>query len=151
MSSHTVTVRRPAREVFDLFVRQLGRWWPREFTWSQDVLQEIGIEARVDGLCYEIGPHGFHCDWGRVLTLEPPARLTIAWQISPRREPVPDPARASEVDIRFVASGERKTVVTVDHRNFERHGDGADGYREAMNAEQGWPYILRRYAEIATQ
>lgn len=55
---------------FALFAEQLGHWWPQEYTWSRKVLELIGIEPRVDGLCFEHGPHGFRCDWGRVLAWE---------------------------------------------------------------------------------
>ncbi|NUT36748.1 MAG: ATPase [Hamadaea sp.] len=127
---------------FRAFTADLGRWWPTEFTWSGEVLAEIGIEPRIGGMCYEIGPHGFRCDWGRVLAWDPPERLTFSWQIGPQREPVPDARRCGEVEVRFPADG---GVVLV-HRGFERHGTNAEDYAKAMEA-QGWPQILRRYAE----
>src|SRR5687767_4631146 len=92
---HTLTVPRPPAAAFALFTERLGRWWPREYTCGQDVLEEIGVEPRQGRLCYELGPQGFRCDWGRVLAWEPPHRLPLACQIGPGREPVPDPARAS--------------------------------------------------------
>jgi len=131
---------------FHVFTAHMHRWWPREYTWSGDVLDAIGIEPRAGGLCYERGPHGFRCDWGRVLAWEPPERLVLAWQISPRREPVPDPARASEVEVRFEPDGQGGTRVTLEHRAFDRHGTGAGEYRSALASPQGWPCILARYA-----
>jgi uncharacterized protein YndB with AHSA1/START domain len=145
----TLAVPLPRSDAFALFAQRLAQWWPREYTWSQDVLEHIGIEPRLDGFCYERGPHGFRCDWGRVLAWEPPDRLTIAWQISPRREPEPDPARASTIELRFDTEGEGRTRVTLEHRDFDHHGDGAEGYRESLASEQGWPYILSRYAAAA--
>jgi hypothetical protein len=32
-------------EAFALFTSGFGSWWPREFSWSQDVLEEIGMET----------------------------------------------------------------------------------------------------------
>jgi uncharacterized protein YndB with AHSA1/START domain len=147
---HVLTVSRPPGAAFSLFTEQLGRWWPREYTWSQDVLDEIGIEPRAEGMCYELGPHGFRCDWGRVLLWQPPHRIVFSWQISPRREPVPDPARVSVVEVRFEARTEGGTEVILEHREFERHGAGAEDYRAAMASPQGWPHILRRFAAAAT-
>jgi uncharacterized protein YndB with AHSA1/START domain len=95
-----VTVPVPADEAFSAFVA-LRNWWPREYTWAAETLEDIGIEPREGGLCYERGPHGFTCHWGRVLTWEPPTRLVLAWQIAPDRVPEPKPAKTSEVEIGF--------------------------------------------------
>jgi uncharacterized protein YndB with AHSA1/START domain len=138
----TLTVAAPPDQAFSAFTEELGTWWPSEYTWSGDVLDTIAIEPREGGRCFERGPHGFECDWGRVLACERPRRLVFAWQISPRREPVPDPERASEVEVRFEPDGESGTRVELEHREFERHGDDAEGYRDALDSPQGWDYML---------
>ncbi len=145
----TVFVPLPHSRAFDRFVRELHDWWPREYTWSQNVLAHIGIEPKHGGLCFEIGPHDFRCDWGRVLDWEPPTRLTLAWQISPRREPVPDPLHASTLTVSFRPDGTRRTAVALVHEDFQRHGPDAPKYRAAMASAQGWPLILRRFVEAA--
>jgi uncharacterized protein YndB with AHSA1/START domain len=142
---HTVSVPVPAEPAFRLFTDGLASWWPAEYTWSRDVLETIAIEPREGGRCFERGPHGFQCDWGRVLAWEPPRRVVFTWQISPRREPEPDPAKAGEVEVRFEPGDDGGTRVALEHRGFARHGDDADAYREAMGSPQGWPYILDRY------
>jgi hypothetical protein len=38
--------------------------------------------------------------------------------------------------------------VSPSHTGFERHGEGAEGYAEAMGSEMGWPYILERYRSM---
>ena len=55
----TVTVDTPPERAFELFTEGLGAWWPKEFSWSQDKLEEIGIEPHEDGFAYERGPRGF--------------------------------------------------------------------------------------------
>lgn len=147
---HSVTVPLTAAQAYVLFTEHLARWWPREYTWGQGALQTIGIEPRLDGLCSEYGPHGFRSDWGRVLVWEPPQRLALAWQISPRREPEPDPDRASTLGVRFDEQEPGRTVIRLTHRDFERHGSGAEEYRAALAAPAGWPYILQRFREAAT-
>jgi uncharacterized protein YndB with AHSA1/START domain len=142
---HSVTVPLPPPAAFEAFAERLGDWWPPEYTWSQQKLEAIGIE---DGMCFERGPHGFRLDWGRVTVREPPGRLVFTWQIGPTRVPEPDPEKASTVEVRFEPEGEG-TCVTVEHRDFERHGDGAHGYEQAMNSPQGWPFMLDRYARMA--
>lgn len=129
---------------FQVFTERLADWWVREFTWSgPDCLQTIAVEPRLGGMAYELGPHGFRLDWGRVLVWEPPQRLVFSWQIAPDRVPEPDPAKASEVEVHF-HPGRSGTRVDLEHRAFDRHGPDADGYCQAMTA--GWEELLGRYA-----
>lgn len=141
------TVKASPDRAFEIFVKQFAAWWPPEYTWSQETLQTIGIEPRKNGLCFEHGPHGFRCDWGRVLVWEPPHRIVFSWQISPERVPEPNPDKASKVDIRFTAEADGTTRLDLEHRGFERHGEHGDSYRAGLASEQGWSYILQRFAE----
>lgn len=134
------------RASYAVFAEEFASWYPSEYTWSQDVLETIGMEGREGGRCFECGPEGFWIDWGRVLAWNPPDRLLFSWQISPRREPAPDPKKASVVELRFHEEGPQSTRVEFEHRDFSRHGEDAEGYREALGSEQGWPYILGRYS-----
>jgi uncharacterized protein YndB with AHSA1/START domain len=144
-----VLVGAPLDRAFALFTQGFGTWWPREYTWAREKLDTIAIEPREGGRCFERGPHGFQADWGRVLTWDPPHRLVFRWQISPGREPVPDPDAASEVEVRFEAEDAQSTRVELEHRGFEKHGEGGAGYAAAMGSERGWPLILDRYASAA--
>lgn len=140
-----ITVTGSPEDAFAMFFDRFADWWPQEFSWSQDVLESVVVDARPGGKATEFGPDGFRIDWGTVREVERPTRALISWQISPRREPVPDQRRASEVEVRFAEEGGR-TRVEVIHRGFARHGDGADDYR-AMMADQGWPLALDRYVQ----
>ncbi len=142
------TVPLPADQAFPAFA-DLARWWPRQYTWAADTLEDIGLEPREGGLCYERGPHGFTCHWGRVLAWEPPTRLLITWQIAPDRVPQPNPAKASEVEVRFRPADPSGTRVELEHRALARHGDAVGAYRQAMASPQGWPLILDRFAASA--
>jgi uncharacterized protein YndB with AHSA1/START domain len=145
----TIEVALPTGRAFAFFSDHFALWWPREYTWGQEVLEDIGLEPREGGLCFERGPNGFRCDWGRVLSWEPPHRLVLAWQISPRREPEPNPAKASTLEITFVADTPGRTHVVLEHRDFARHGSGAPEYRAALASPRGWSWILDRYVAVA--
>ena len=146
---HTLTVPLSLDAAFDSFV-DLSQWWPRDYTFSKDVLVSVTIEPHGDGHCYELGPHGFRCDWGRVIAWEPPHRLGLLWQLGPSNRPEPDPEKASDVEIRFHPEG-AGTRVTLEHREFERHGDGCERLRTEMDSENGWPKILADYAAYAAR
>lgn len=148
-TTHSVLVYADAETAFSVFVERFSAWWPPEYTWSRKALVEIGIEQRIDGKCYEIGPYGFRYDWGRVVDLQAPERVGFTWQISPSRVPEPDPAHSSAVEISFTQGSDAGTThVTLVHRGFERHGESADAYLEGMASDAGWPYILGRYADV---
>ncbi|MGI5212382.1 SRPBCC family protein [Plantactinospora sp. CA-290183] len=141
----TLRVPASADRAFAVFTDRMADWWVKEYTWSGPrSLADIGIEPGIGGMAYEIGPHGFRSDWGRVLDWQPPRRLLFSWQIGPDRVPVPDPEEASEIEVEFTAEADGGTRVTLEHRDFDRHGEAAEGYREALTA--GWHELLTRYA-----
>jgi uncharacterized protein YndB with AHSA1/START domain len=142
---HEITVPVPPEQAFATFTEDMTSWWPAEYTWANRTLQRIAIEPEEGGRCFERGPHGFTCDWGRVVTCEPPSRIAFTWQISPQRVPQPDPAQASLVEVRFEPDRDG-TRVALAHRHFSRHGAGAEGYEAAMSSPQGWPLLLERFA-----
>lgn len=72
-----------AAAAFSIFTDRFEAWWPREYTWSQAALETIGITPHEGGLCFEIGPHGFRCDWGRVLAWDEPNGLVFTCGSSP--------------------------------------------------------------------
>lgn len=61
----------------------------------------------------------------------------------------PDPAHASEVEVRFVAESPSQTRVELEHRGFDRHGAGADGVRGGVDAPTGWTYVLELFSKYA--
>lgn len=134
-------------KAFEVFVNGLNEWWPKEYTWSQNKLKRILIEPEKDGLCTEIGPYDFHCDWGRVIEFEKDERIAMKWQISPQRVPEPDPDKSSDITITFRGKTDSETIIEFIHFNFENHGEGGEAYQQAMNSERGWDYILNRFVE----
>lgn len=139
-------VRGEPTDAFLRFTREMRNWWPKSYSWSGETLQDMTIAEEAGGFCTEIGPHGFRCDFGRVLETDPPRRILFTWQIGPNREPVPDPSKASEVELIFSATV-GGTRVTLTHRGFLNHGSGAEQYLEAMRSDQGWPLMLKRFSE----
>lgn len=144
-----VSLSAPTDHAFRVFVERIGDWWPRAYTFSQDDLADIAIDPRAGGHWYEVDRRGRRLDWGEVRAFEPERRLVLSWAVSPtRRHEAPE--RASEVEVRFLALGSKLTRVEVQHRAFARHGPGGERLREGMASPEGWPYILREYAEAAS-
>ena len=141
----SVLVDVPAEQAFVAFVEGINVWWPRDQTWSKDALEEIGIERRMNGRCYERNKDGAELVWGTVLAYSPPQHLVLAWQISPDRQPVENEATASRIDVRFSPQEDGGTAVLIVHRDFPRHGDGWENYRQVMAGNDGWPALLSAY------
>jgi uncharacterized protein YndB with AHSA1/START domain len=143
----SVTVDAPIDKAFDVFTKGFGRWWPKSYTIGKSPLQSAVIEPATGGRWYEIGEDGAECDWGDVLAWEPPTRLLLAWRIGPdwqyRKELL------TEVEVRFVAVGERTTRVELEHRLLENMGEGAERIHQTFDGEHGWSGILAGYAAEA--
>ncbi|HVI48457.1 MAG TPA: hypothetical protein VM802_26545 [Chitinophaga sp.] len=132
----------PVAIAYAKFVYEINEWWPKTYTWSGEKVLNIRIHPAVNGLCTETGPYEFRCDWGRVVHIKEGSSIAFLWQINPKRAPEPDPEKASEVFLHFFADGTHQTKIDFGHRYFDRHGREAGAYREAMDAPEGWDYIL---------
>ena len=101
----TITVDAPIDQAFRTFTDAFGSWWPAEYHIGQADMATAILEPREGGRWYEQGTDGSECDWGRVLAWEPPHRLVVTWQINGQWQYDPDPAHASEIEVRFTADG----------------------------------------------
>src|SRR5262245_675834 len=138
----------PAR-AFDVFTMGVARWWPRTHSIGASPMKEAVIEPRAGGRWFERGEDGSECDVGKVLVWEPPTRLVLGWQLSPQFKY--DPTVTSEVEVRFIADGTRATLVELEHRHLERHGEQAEALRNAVDSPNGWSGLLNLYAAAAAQ
>ncbi len=145
----TVHVNASQQRAFDVFTNGFGTWWPMEHhIGAQDMVDAI-IEPRAGGRWYERAADGTECEWGSVLEWNAPERVVLAWHLSPQFEYNPDPAFATEVEVRFIAEGPMSTRVELEHRGFEVHGEPGEAMRAAVSAPDGWGGILRSYAAQA--
>jgi uncharacterized protein YndB with AHSA1/START domain len=141
-----VVVDAPADRAFRLFTERFDRIKPREHNMLGVDIAESVFEPRAGGRVYDRGVDGSECQWGRVLAFEPPDRILFSWDINPSWRIETDLAKTSEVEVRFVADGPGRTRVELEHRHLDRHGDGWDGMRDGVRADQGWPLYLERFA-----
>lgn len=139
----------PQESAFRVFTQQFGTWWPKEYHIGEADMADFVLEPRAGGRWYEVGGDGTECDTGRMTVYEPPDRVTLGWHLDATWQYDPDPAHASEVEVRFVAAGPDRTRVEPEHREIERHGDGAEGVRQGVDAPEGWTYCLELFAKAA--
>lgn len=137
----------PAR-AFEVFTKDISRWWPPTHTTLTVAMKQAIIEPHSGGRWYQIGVDGSEADTGHVLAWEPPSRVVLSWELDANFKCNPD--AASEVEISFIAEGPSATRVELEHRHIERMGEGADKARAMVDAPGGWGTMLQRFAEVAS-
>jgi DNA-binding transcriptional ArsR family regulator/uncharacterized protein YndB with AHSA1/START domain len=143
--ARSVRVEVPVERAFAIFTAGFGGWWPPEFHIGGQPFTDVIVEPRNGGRWFERDASGGECDWGHVLSWDPPRRVVLAWHIGPDWQFNPDPARASEVEVRFIPDGEGATRVELEHRGFERHGEGGGAVRDGVGGDGGWTHCLDRF------
>jgi uncharacterized protein YndB with AHSA1/START domain len=145
---HVIVVDAPIERAFSVFTQGFGSFKPPEHNMLSVDIAETVFELREGGHVYDKGIDGSECRWARVLSYDPPNRVVISWDISPEWQIETDPAKTSEVEVRFIAEAPDRTRVELEHRNIDRHGNGWESVREGVDAEGGWPLYLKRYADV---
>jgi uncharacterized protein YndB with AHSA1/START domain len=148
--SRTITVAATQERAFQVFTEQLGSWWPKEYHIGETDMADFVLEPMDGGRWYEVGVDGTECETGRVTAYEPPDRVVLAWHLNGSWRYDPDPAHASEVEVRFIAESDGRTRVELEHRNFERHLQDADAVHGSVDGPGGWDFCLAAYAAGVT-
>lgn len=147
----SITVRASVQRAFDVFTHEFDSWWPRSHHIGKSPMTRAIIEGKVGGRCFSEQEDGTDCPWGSILEWDPPRRFVFAWMITPQWAYEPDLKKASEVEVRFTDVGGGQTRVDLEHRHFERHGEGGAAMRAGVGAPGGWGTLLDLFAERAAQ
>jgi uncharacterized protein YndB with AHSA1/START domain len=145
----SVTVPLSQEKAFELFVDRFGDWWPKGGSHSLTQAQVLYLDPEANGRWGEQDPDGGYCPWGRVLRVERPHRILLAWQLSPEFTYEPDRAKQTEVEVRFEPEGAEATRVTLEHRGFEVWGEKGAEMRDSVGSDKGWREPLELYVQLA--
>ena len=142
------TVRADVTRTFDVFVREIGAWWPVEpFSTGGTRVRDVSMDRRLGGKVVETWDDGTAHEWGELVAWDPPHGFTMSWLLT---------AEPTEVELTFRPLGAALTRVSVEHRGWERMTEeqlgGAcalpEGYRGGSYV-RGWSMILERLVEHA--
>jgi hypothetical protein len=75
--------------------------------------------------------------------------VTFSWHLGPDWKFDPDLAKASDVAIRFTSEGPAATLVELEHRGIERHGEGYERLRFMLDSPDAWSSTLAEFAKAA--
>lgn len=131
----------PQEQAFALWTERIATWWPADHTASGEDSASVVLEPRLGGRLYERTSEGVEIPWGEITLWEPPRRLGYLWHLRTDR------ADATDVEVTFSARPGGATRVEVEHRGWERLGDGGEAWR-ARN-ERGWSTLIPHYEEAA--
>jgi uncharacterized protein YndB with AHSA1/START domain len=143
-----IVVSAPIAHAFMIFTERFGDFKPPEHNLLAAPIAKTVFEPRVGGHIYDQAEDGSECHWARILVYEPPDRVVFSWDISPQWQIETDPEFTSEVEVRFVAESTKSTRVELEHRYLERHGPGWETVLDGVDADEGWPLYLARYAAL---
>ena len=146
----SVTVNATREHAFQVFTTGFDSWWPRAHHIGKAEMLAAIIEPKTGGRWYEKGVDGSECDWGKVLAWDAPNRVVLSWHLDGNWQFDPDPAHASEVEVKFVAESPSRTRVELEHRGLER-ANAAEQLRAGIDSDQGWNGLLRLFAAAANK
>jgi uncharacterized protein YndB with AHSA1/START domain len=131
-----------------VFTEKMGAWWPlAHYKIGKANAVDATIEPRVGGRWLERGEDASTCQWGSVLAWEPPSRLVLSWDINADWQY--DPALNTEIEVRFIADGNKRTRVELEHRRLDRYGARRDEMRRIYDTEGDWGKLLEAFAGVA--
>jgi uncharacterized protein YndB with AHSA1/START domain len=128
---------------FKVFTESMDSWWPRTHHIGRTPMTELLLEPRPKGRWFSRHEDGSEVEIGYVLVWQPNELLVLAWQVNGRFEY--DPEIVTEVEVQFIASGPRTTLVKLEHKNLSRLGEG----KHVEGMDEGWGMILQLYKNKA--
>lgn len=136
---------------FDVFVKEMGSWWPFERFSVSAMLggapRELRVVAREGGSIVEVASDGREFLWGTITTYAPPSRLAMDFHIPhPEHSPEDRTGDFTQVELLFKALDEDGTRVRLKQSNWEALGEMAEIVRGGYGT--GWSVIFdKRYRE----
>jgi uncharacterized protein YndB with AHSA1/START domain len=142
-----LTVAASQARAFDVFTRDMSRWWPATHSILKSPQKESVLEPHVNGRWYAVGEDGSTCETGYVIAWDPPHSLVLAWQINADWQY--DPGLLTEVEVRFIAEAADITRIELEHRLLERMGVRAAQARASVDSPGGWSAIIESFKKCA--
>jgi hypothetical protein len=142
----SIQVRCSPERAFQVFTSEMDSWWPRTHHIGKSPMKEVVVEGHAGGSVYTLQEDGTACPWGSVVVWDPPHRFVMAWHVKPTWEFEPNLAKCSIVEVLFTPCDNGATLVELEHRNIEVHGEGSQSMREQVNSPGGWGTLLELFA-----
>lgn len=136
---------------FDVFIKEMGSWWPLERFSVSAMLggpsKALKVETREGGTITEVAHDGSEHLWGTITRYDPHDHLALDFHIPhPEHSPEDRTGDFTRVELRFMPLESGRTRVTLTQSNWEALGDMAEMVRGGYGT--GWNMIFEeRYRE----
>ncbi|MDB5131233.1 MAG: ATPase [Mucilaginibacter sp.] len=141
-----VTVEASQETAFNVFTQKMDLWWPKTHHVGKTPLVESVLEPGANGRWYSKHEDGSEVNVGYVLSWSPYGHLVLAWQIDGNFQY--DPNLVTEVEIKFIDEGPKKTRIQMEHRDLHKLTGGA---KVIADMDGGWEYIMNLYKGAADE
>ncbi len=119
-------------KVFRAFTADINAWWPVKT--HSICAGTVLMEPHSDGKIIETGEDGKAHIWGHVTLWNPPHELAIEWYVGRTVK------EATQIHVRFDATDDGRTGITLVHSGWEVLGESAAETREGY--KMGWSAML---------
>ena len=106
-----ITVAASQETAFEVFVNQMGLWWPAAGHTDDCPMVKIGLEAREGGRWYGFNSDGSERALGQVTTYQPHSLFVLDWQTDAKMVFQED--LHTEVRVEFIVEEPKKTKVKI--------------------------------------
>jgi hypothetical protein len=137
-----ITVAATRQTAFEVFVNQIGLWWPAAGHTEDCPMVKVGLEPQTGGRWFGFNADGGERELGKVLIYDPYALFSLDWQTDANLQYQPD--LHTQVRVEFIPEGEKQTRVKLTHHDVHRLGEAASGINE------GWSGIMDTYQNFLT-
>jgi len=128
------------QRAFDIFIREMGSWWPlhkRSMSMKGGhPAKGLSVDPQLGGKIVELGHDGTEHHWGTIKTLDPHDLIAMDFHMGMPAD------KASLVEVRFNPLGDNRTEVELTQSNWEGFGDMAEMLRGHYGS--GWVVIFEQ-------
>lgn len=131
---------------FQMFTAGVDAWWPKSASLGETPIRASHFESRLGGRWYTSHQDGSESVRGHVRQWNPPEEFALSWEIDSSFRPNPEAGEdsSSRVEVRFTETDGDRTIIELEHRDFDRMGAEA-GWTMRDRCESGWDKMLGFY------
>ncbi len=133
----TLNVPLRPKQAFDLFTKNLHKWWPLEShslsAGDGELPKSVDVETREGGYITETKHDGKTGRWATITKWDEGRALGVSWYVGRSEE------EATDLEVIFIST-DTGTRIELTHSGFDRLGDAATAM--AGNYQTGWDFVL---------